>query len=248
MELFERDIKHYLVSSIYYSIDTYTQFGGYNKQSSIVLDGHTIKYREFKYNGEEELIIHAGREPWKRPCFILKIIPGGEAILMSLERGTDCFIDSYDNSKYLVKAAYMLAKQKGCSKLSLTDNSFIVCEGKKISLANLSFLTTGRTWYESILPFRPVNYAGDIDNWREKVKTNSWQQIETYLHNKGFPYKFSITGVDTAASGSAIKVFVTLKQLKNKKSCDIFANYMFQILQASGIFSLREIDWILDIK
>ena len=79
----------------------------------IVVNRHIINYRERKNPDESsDIVFLAGRDKKKRPCFTLKITNDGEAILESIDRRKDCFVDDHDNSKDLVRAAVQLAKNR----------------------------------------------------------------------------------------------------------------------------------------
>jgi len=112
----------------------------------IMVNRHVINYRERKNPDESnDIVFLAGRDKKKRPCFSLKITKDGDAILESIERRNNCFVDDHDNSKDLVIAAIQLAKNRKASTFQFQDNSFIQCPDK-VTLSDLSFLTTGKTW------------------------------------------------------------------------------------------------------
>ena len=207
----------------------------------ISVNRHIINYREYNGDNGTDTVIFAGRDRKKRACFSLKIYKTGEAILESVDRRKNCFIDDHANSKDLVKAAFQIAKNKGAKRLELTDNSFIQCP-EKISLADLYFLTTGKTWYESIIPLKCGKQVM-VDKFRELVKTNSWSSVYIKLIelNPDFQkYDFEVDN-DINKIGSAMEVLSKLK--KSGKHCNFFSEYMYELLLCSGIQSLRNFTW-----
>ena len=105
----------------------------------------------------------------KQPCFIMHIKPGSSSELISISRGKDCFQDNHDLSSDIVSSALEIARLKGAKTFEFTDNSTKIIEAKKIRLSNLSFLTTGKTWYERILTVRLANPSDHLklDSWRK---------------------------------------------------------------------------------
>jgi hypothetical protein len=232
MDLLNRDIRYYLLVHPFYG-----QSGG---GGTITIDSYKIKYRKALNEGTKTLFIYAGRDAGQRPCLVLSI-NGIEAILQSLERGNDCFVDISLNSKNLVLAAIKLAKKFGAKKLSLTDNSFIQCPDK-VYLANLSFLSIGRTWYESIAPFKPEQ---DIEKYRISVQQNKWTDILAVAKARGFALDIDTGTINTKEVGSAMKVIANIKE--NKTACLFFSKMMGELLLWSGIPSLYGTSWTLEI-
>jgi hypothetical protein len=116
-----------------------------------------------------------GKSNIKQPCFIMKIVPGCASSIISLCRGITSFLDNQEGSTGLVLAALEIAKLKGAKTFEFTDNSVKVVEGRKIRLSELSFLTTGKTWYQRILPTITVVDQDDRNNYN-KSKTYIDQQ------------------------------------------------------------------------
>jgi len=105
----------------------------------------------------------------------MKIVPGCASSIISLCRGITSFLDNQEGSTGLVLAALEIAKLKGAKTFEFTDNSVKVVEGRKIRLSELSFLTTGKTWYQRILPTITVVDQDDRNNYN-KSKTYIDQQ------------------------------------------------------------------------
>jgi hypothetical protein len=211
--------------------------------------------KRFRYNGHRidswekqdlfypEFVIRAGRSVETDPCFILTMNTETHiAVLQWLRRGTDCFVDINESSRDLVHVAIQLAKQKGAIRLELMDTSTIRCP-EEIRLSDLSFLTTGKTWYESILPgFIPTN-SEEIEEMRNKVRTNTWASV---IENQPILAEKIDTGrIHIHSPGSATRVVARSK--KEGKSCHIFSTYMTKLLQGNGIQSLYGTTWSLDL-
>jgi hypothetical protein len=217
------------------------------EKGEINYKGHKIYYRAKSNNyGDKDTIFYgAGRNAGRHPCFVLSI-KDKEAVLQSLERGVDCFVDRHNNSKDLVMVAFQLAKEKGCTKLELTDNSTIQCPPYRFSLADVYFLTTGQTWYESIIPITCKKYNNSkLSNYRQLVKNNKWSDISKYLKSKGTNLDFILTdGIEVNTPGSAMAVLKRIKEMKNDISCRFFSINLGYIIEASNIISLHESSWI----
>ena len=183
----------------------------------------------------------------KQPCFMMSIIPEGNATLISISRGVACFQDNHDISSDIVLAALEIAKQKAAKKFEFTDNSTKTVDHKKIDLADLSFLTTGQTWYERILPIKPskATDASDIEENRILVKTNIWSDVYNHLLRQGIDADFDTAGIDIEKAGSAMEVLNRAKL--SKKHHLFFQEYMNKLLKASGILPLKGKEWIMDL-
>lgn len=207
---------------------------------------YTLKVHTFFDKSIEILVTSLGKADNKMPCFRLSIIPGGEAGLISLEKGKECFLDNYDNSRDLVQVAYMIAKNKGAKTLKITDNSKIYCPDK-VYLSNLSFLTTGKTWYESILDVYPAeDENNELATMRKRAFENKWIDVANNLLRKDIVLPFSVKGIDINEPGSAMKV---LSKAKNsKKFCNIFSTNISEIMLSSDIINFKGKDWLLDIN
>lgn len=238
MDEFEQDIdKYYKIKYLIVKIK-WVQSGS----GRISVNRHVINYREYKNpdNGTDT-VIFAGRHRNKRPCFSLRIHKTGEAVLESVDRRKDCFVDDHDNSKDLVKAAFHLAKNKGAKSLEISDNSFIQCP-EKVSLGDLSFLTIGKTWYETIIPIKS-NKLALIDKFRELVKSNTWSSVYSKLiiYNPSLKdYNFEFDTVPNKV-GSAMEILSELK--KSGKHCKFFSENMNELLLSSGITTMRNFIW-----
>ena len=215
----------------------HTQTGG----GIITYNGHKIHIRETIDEENTHLIfISAGRLEGQRPCFMMELdVSAKTATLISLERGRTCFIDNHESSKDLVRIAVTIAKKHGIREIDFTDNSTIQCP-QKIHLSDLSFLTTGKTWYESILP---LEYMSDspIEEYRRRVVSNSWNDVYNRITMFGFSCPFDTSGIDISAPGSAMKVFARAK--KDKSFCKYFSQYMSLLLVSSGITTLHGDSW-----
>ena len=231
MDEFEQDIdKYYKIKYLIVKIK-WAQSGSGNR--------HVINYREFKNadNGTDT-VIFAGND---LPCFSIRIHKTGEAVLESVTRRKDCFVDDHDNSKDLVRAAFQLAKNKGAKSLEISDNSFIQCP-EKVMLGDLYFLTTGKTWYESIIPLKS-NKMALIEKFRELVKSNTWSSVYSKLiiYNPSLKdYNFDFD-TDANKVGSAMEILSELK--KSRDHCKFFSENMNELLLSSGITTMCNFTW-----
>ena len=192
---------------------------------------HPIHIREVKDG--KYLFIHGGPT---RPCFTVELFPNQRhAILQGIQRGTTCFADNHPESRDLVRAAAAVARQRGMLTMELTDNSKLLCP-QRVTLSDLSFLTTGQTWYESILPNLTATDAPMLEIHRVRVRSNTWRIV-----GEGLPM-FNSRGIDVDAPGSAMTVLARAKE--NRQQCADLAVHMGQLLFQSGIYSLYGHHWI----
>jgi len=214
----------------------YIQIGG----GVVQVNGYRFGYRDI----EGGITIFGGRHLSKRPCFILTI-DKETAILQSIESGNDCSLDEGATTKHTVLAAAQLAKERGAQILIFTDNSTKhLANGKYFRLSNMYFLTTGKTWYESIFPCR----LGPQDEqkyriWKRRVFMNKWNDVYTCL-KKEYPDLDIDGSVDGSAEGSAMTF---LQALKTERT-DFFADYEAELLMCSGVGSLHGLVWTYDLN
>jgi hypothetical protein len=186
----------------------------------IYVNSHPLHIRE-ELRGSS-IFIHGGESS---PCFEIEL-NGTHAILQDIIRRDRCFSDNHRESRDIVRAAYLVAKQRGIKTLELTDNSTIRCP-QKVNLANLSFLTTGRTWYESIIPGLRCTDIEDIEIYREKVRISTWRRVGSDLIDID-------VDVDIDAPGSAMLVLNAMK--RDKHFCEFFSKRMGRLLANSEVY------------
>lgn len=210
----------------------WTQSGG----GIVKFNGHNIHVRETLDETNNSLIfISAGL-----PCFMMEMnIETKTATLISLERGRTCFIDAHESSKDLVRVAAMIANNNGIHEIDLTDNSTLRCP-HKIHMSDLLFLSTGKTWYESIFPLEYMSEK-PIEHYRNLVHTNTWKDVLHRITLLRFTCPFDTTGIDISKPGSAMSVFNRAK--KDKQFCLYFSQMMDVLLVSSQITSLHGESW-----
>ena len=211
------------------------QKGGGGGRITVKYKGHPITVLED--TDGRFIMIYGGQKRGGRPCFILEIDPiTKHSTMIDLEAGRwgdTCFTDGYKNSAALVKVAVWAAKRHGAVQLELTDNSTILCPDmiEKIHLPELSFITTGYTWYERQMPgllprSYPLNsdFAERLAVWRENVKGRRWSEVAPYV-------------LEVADQGLATeKAADVLARMKEAGTwCSFFANNMDNLRRAFGI-------------
>lgn len=201
--------------------------GGY-----LMYKGHPFQIREDKSG--DNYVIWGGKKTFEDhsspSCFILLINQKSKtAILQSVKRGHDCFMDGTDDSVGLVHIAVYLAKKKNVSTLQLTDNSVIYCPDRVI-LSDLSFLTTGATWYERILPglqlVEPENTLYYMAAKR-RLETVSWSELKLFIP------PVSYDSISAEANELARDVLVRLK--KTGEFCKFFSTNTQHICRGFGL-------------
>jgi hypothetical protein len=231
------DISRYWMLHHYPAVLRWQQRGG-------VRHVHTIHGHPIEYNVSADarsIFVRGGHKPLVSPCFVVEIDRADptSAILQEVERRDGrCFTDEHVDSRNVVRAAAGIARQHGVRTLRLTDWSYILCP-EKVHLADLAFLTTGHTWYESALPgLRCVSPEGKrLEEFRELARSNTWRQVGVGL--------MAVTGVDIEAPGSAMAVLSAMKT--DRGFCWFFAEHMADLLRRSGIDSLKGTDWVLEM-
>jgi len=213
---------------------------------------HEVTYKGYKIcsspdvNGQINFIFGGLR----RPCFHLSI-KDKIANLISIERGEDCFVDRHNNTKEMVELAFKIAKDKGCKTFFLTDNSYISCPptAQQFKLSDVYFLTTGQTWYESILPIKITEYDDEqMVEYRRRAKTLSWSRVAAYLVSKGASLDFiDVNGIDVDGVGSAMEVLTRIKKMKNGISCRFFAEHTDNIRFIAELISFHGTLWTYTI-
>lgn len=210
------------------------------RKGSISVAGHTYRYR-CEEDGDTTLIYSGGNA---RPCFILHIYPGTHtALLADFVSVRNCSVTTDAPAQAAGQAAFALAKERGVTYITLTDNSSKSSpSGQKFSVAETSFLTTGKTWYESFLPIRPVPaLASALEHWRYAVTTNRWDDVFACLKQDrpDIQIPVDISDIDVTAAGSAQQV---LRRIKAART-DFFAEYRYELPKCSGVGSLHGSDW-----
>lgn len=190
---------------------------------------HEIEYRITRTK-DTVFTLRAGGDQGNRACFVLELdFARKAATLQSVHRYNNCYIDNYENSRDLVRAAYQYAANQGMTTLELMDLSTIECGAKKLPLAYLSFITTGQTWYESCMPALECLDCTDIEEQRQRVRTATWRNVGADLIDIE-------ADVDFDTPGSAMVVLNSLK--KAKEFCWFFHKYMHLLATRMGITSI----------
>ena len=194
----------------------------------VSVNGHNIHVRETKKG--DTIYIHGGPT---RPCFELHLyMKEHHAVLSDVIRRPLCFLNGEAESRYIVRAAIKIAKERGIRTLEFTDNSRISCNPgvsgtDRIILSDLSFITTGKTWYESIIPNLTATDCPKLEQWRHLVLTNTWRKV-----GHGFPM-FDIGGINIDDPGSAMAVLARAK--KSRTKCNLLSEHLDTLLTQSGV-------------
>jgi hypothetical protein len=202
------------------------------------IDGRNIEFK-VTHTGRTVFVISAGSTPGHQ-CFALELdLSTHIATLQHVKRHSDCFTsDKTINMRLVVLAAYKYAKQKGMRRIQLIDISYITCPtGEIVHLADLSFLTTGRTWYESIIPGLICTSPRDLEADRRRAEQTTWAEIGGDLLRP--------IGIDPTAPGSARRVLQAIKADHDR--CSFFAHHITKLMGRSGIESLYDLPWAADI-
>ena len=219
--------------------------GGIKKQGVISANGFDYNYDEDYTAGA--YTIHGGRPRRKFECFLLFVNKDKTAELHSMRQSNDCALQDNASSHNMLHAVLALAKEKGATRIELTDiANKRLPNGKHFRLSDMYILATGSTWYETVISVRPIpDDEATIQRWRQKALTNRWNDVAACLLSV-FPtmaVPVDTTDIDGAAAGSAMEVFRRIKEART----DFFADYRDDLLICSGVGPIERITWVADL-
>lgn len=178
-------------------------------------------------------------------CFFLRVNRVTQrAILQGIQKRSDCFVgegEGQADMRLVVRAALRWAAQHGVLSVDFVDNSHVMCEsGETVELANLSFLTTGQTWYESaaagcflVSEAEQRRLVAD----RERVRQATWRSVGAGVRTD---LSDVMEGIDVDAPGSAMEV---LTRAKRARLCKVFRDEMAELLAGAGVMSYHGKTW-----
>jgi len=211
-----------------------------------------VSVNGFNYNYDQDheagiYTIYGARPRRKTECFLLFVNEDKTAELHSMRQSRDCALQDNASSHNLLHAVLKLAKEKGATRIELTDvaNKHLPY-GKSFRLSNMYFLTSGRTWYETYGGFRPI--AADekvVERWRQRALTNRWSEVFACLQTLSPEVEISvdISDIDGKAEGSAMEVLRRIKELRSS----FFADYMRDLVDCSRIGAMETVTWVADL-
>jgi hypothetical protein len=217
--------------------------------------GRVVTHGGYRYHFRESmdgdtLVIRGGGVPNKANCFMVMISPDKTAELHDLRRGADCSLDAPSApTGNMVYLAVRLAQERGAHTLYIQDMARVaITPGSttKFNLADVSLLTTGQSWYHQFLPLTS-NDDDALARWRTIIENNTWDKVYACLTSiKGnvIVPDGAITGVDTAAAGSAKVVLTRIKQVRT----EFFAKYLTELIPCSGVSSIYGWTWTYSLK
>lgn len=226
--------------------------------------GHiTVNEQTFEYNEDINMdgrlvALYGDTDGGRRhECFRIKfhMHQNGQkyAELSSLDGRESCSTDGSALSANIVLAAVELARENGAQWIELSDASKI-CKDERtpsISLANYYFLSRGKTWYETILPFQPGD-SEVIDDIREQIMTKSWNDVIDALRRR-HPIRcrnmlrdmpMSLHSIPVEEPGSIMQV---IRSIPRERRCAFLYKYMNDIFVALSIRSLDGMNWWLPL-
>ena len=154
----------------------------------------------------------------------------------TMPRSKEVYVDTFDpENTRVAKRAFEYCQSLGAERIIIGDCGRISVKGYSTAATTLWLLTTGRTWYEHILPVQPVLSTGGVSKyiaWRqqnmppfEKVRQAildaSWESVKSVL--KFFPDVLTeIEGRydDVSGQGSLMKVLRQLQESCLPWLCD----------------------------
>ena len=216
--------------------------------------GRTILYMDSKHPIEvlEEIsgntiLILAGNKPETAPCIMMDLYPAtGLAVLNDIDRRDGhCFRDNNPVGRDIVLAAFTIAYRRGMRRIELTDKSYKECPDK-IPLSNLSFMTRGATWYETILPNLTCVNCHFLEDYRRLARQNTWRRASATISHPAIDELIRAHRIDVDAEGSAMAVLSAMKD--SRQFCVFLATYLDTIMLNSGIPSLHGRHWVSELS
>lgn len=241
----ERDV---LWTLLHHGVEPTTQKGGARRRCPVEEGIISVNGASYKYSCHVDgntYVINGGN---RRPCFVLHMYPDNtQALLLDIMRSGTCSIDPGATTKHAGTAAFALAKELGATRIILTDNSTKhLTDTSAFVVSDMEFLSSGRTWYETFLPIRPVPHLqAGVERFRNTVRQNSWDTVLNCLRelHPDIVVPVSADGIDTSAPGSAMLMFRRLKAARTI----FFADYRWELPSCSGIMTLQGSQWIADL-
>lgn len=220
----------------------------YNQVTYTIDNTITVKGKRYKYRETEDRSHIVLRSSNNDVCFHIRIIsavdyPGKKmAILQTFHQYSSCSLDDNGTGKNLfLTVLQILRARKDIAYMDLQDESYKELEnGKRIPLADMYFVCTGKTWYGSIVSLKPLNEELFSESLL-KIRKKSWDQVFKCLQEKkpGLQVPISIANINTKEEGSAMKVFQRIKEAKT----DFFADHMNYIISCIGYSSMKGTGW-----
>lgn len=222
---------------------TWKQTGG----SKVQINGRKFDYYD-SVNGDTLILKN------KEGCFTVHIrtSPDGQiyAHLQEVVRTNDCKLSADIHGPTLVRAGIQIARDHGAKWIELSDESTICkTESHSVSLSDYYMVTRGKSWYETIAPFRPKD-TEYIEALREVATTISWKELLCELRRKKHfiiqPLLRAITPPSNpSAPGSAME---TLRSIPYSIRCEVYIPILPEILMSYGYRSLRTTSWYLPLS
>ncbi len=208
----------------------------------VIVNGKSYKYRETE-SGDA---IYLYRRENTKTCFeiFLDVDKNGDsyAHLDSFYNFDDCCNTMDSTGRDLFLAVVQLLKERGGVKYMLfSDNSGKELEnGEWISLADTYFVSTGKTWYESIVPLTPDDPAR-YKTAHKNVMKATWASAYKILkeNNPELVIPVNISDINVHAQGSAMKVFRRIKEAEP----NFFADNKYSIMPSIKYTSMSGMKW-----
>ena len=212
-----------------------------------IISVNGVRYDNRVSRNGNTIVIHGGRTKGRAGCFLLLFEPDSTVTLQGMKQAPDCALDPGGSGRHMINAALKIAMQRHATQLTLSDISQKhLPSGKSFKLADMYFMTTGKTWYETMIPgLQPETKQDKIPIWREKVHTASWDTIESALREQvpDISIPVHVHDIDTSVPGTAMLVLSRIKDAQT----EFFALYEDELINAFKIGSLFAITWAVSL-
>lgn len=222
---------------------------------------HDLPCEEFDISYKTEFPNYVTMENTDGNCFLVRdkgcqflmTYSGENAQLFSITNRLSS--SQFKSAKELVRVAVQNAKDRGVKQILLEDSIMLCGEDKRIlknnSIAEYWFMCYGKTWYESIYPFK-ICEIGNYNKYNRKViQERSWADVvkrfdEVSNHKKWYPTMLEdlpadISDIDINAPGSVMSVFRRINDLK------YITDYLHVIMNLTGITHMIRTYWRLTL-
>jgi hypothetical protein len=212
-------------------------------EKKVVINGKEYRYRE-TVDGKT---IYLFRRNGTRNCFEIEIETNKEGLkyahLNTFYNFEDCSIRMDSTGSDMLLAVVKLLSERGdLAYMEFSDNSGKQIETDKwITLCDVYFLATGKTWYGSIIPIEPVDKV-KYEKTLRKLKNAKWNEVQSRMVscNEGPVHiPVDISDINTNVPGSAMAVFRRIKDAKT----DFFTIYRLCLMPAIEATSFSGSVW-----
>lgn len=205
---------------------------------SVLIDIKPVRHKAMVQNG-----------PSNVSYLSLVIDTSGRAFMYHPQRLS--FVVNDPPTKDMIDIVVRLCKKRGAASLRIEDTTRYTTVDCLVS--DVQFLSTGYTFYESLIPYTAWcsynhvdNSSSYIENHRKRIQMYTWFDVEKHLRNKAsnITLPSDISDIDILEEGSAMRVCHRIWEDDLK----FFHTYMGDIPPREFSISLIGLHWIFNLN